>query len=236
MLEKIQKHLYLVPYLFLIFVILDFSYQKNMIPENAYFAFSVCSAVILVFSAGLQRLLWRGWSESMTGILRAIFSFAALVYFLSDVGNVEIFPTPAFYYTLTVPLMIFTLINLFSELKENKQSATESEELSRLKQQNIELLIELEKLKSAVNSDDVLAQENYNPTEKETHLQIIYGLVEMLTKKPINSKRYLRGQGINKSAIASDLERDLQGIFINPRTAEGFRNKLTEILKKLEAE
>ncbi|MBF0785934.1 hypothetical protein E4T80_10685 [Muribacter muris] len=116
------------------------------------------------------------------------------------------------------------------EIDTSQQRITELEQqLLQEQAKNAELLAQLECLK---NVELQSSENNYNPTEKETHLQIIYGLVEILTNRTINHQKYLRGNGINKAAIANGLEAELKGLFTNPRTVEGFRNKLTEILNR----
>lgn len=118
-------------------------------------------------------------------------------------------------------------------IEQNEQIQRELQEKTN---RIAELEQQLEELKQAqaTQPPTVGNSKNYNPTERETHLQIIYGLVEKLTKKDINHSKYQRGNKINKMAIANDLERELQGLFITPKTAEGFRNRLTEILKEAE--
>ncbi len=113
----------------------------------------------------------------------------------------------------------------------DSQSEEKDKRIAELEQQLEELK---QKLAQATQSPTVGNSQNYNPTERETHLQIIYGLVEKLTKKDINHSKYQRGNNINKSSIARDLADEAQGRFINPRDAEGFRNRLTEILKEAE--
>ncbi|MWP79828.1 hypothetical protein GRR95_07340 [Glaesserella parasuis] len=107
-------------------------------------------------------------------------------------------------------------------------------ELAQKERIEFEKYIEKQKLDQATQPPTVGNSKNYNPTERETHLQIIYGLVEKLTKKDINYSKYQRGNNINKSAIARDLADEVQGLFINPRDTEGFRNRLTKILKEAE--
>ncbi|QBQ63867.1 hypothetical protein EXH44_06280 [Actinobacillus indolicus] len=119
----------------------------------------------------------------------------------------------------------------FKESQTDEIISTLNQRITELEQQLEELK---QKLAQATQSPTVDNSQNYNPTERETHLQIIYGLVEKLTKKDINHSKYQRGNKINKMAIANDLERELQGLFITPKTAEGFRNRLTEILKEAE--
>lgn len=116
------------------------------------------------------------------------------------------------------------------EIDTSQQRIIELEQqLLQEQAKNAELLAQLKCLQ---NTELQSSENNYNPTEKETHLQIIYGLVEILTNRTINHQKYLRRNGINKVAIANALEAELKGLFTNPRTAEGFRNKLTEILKR----
>lgn len=124
-----------------------------------------------------------------------------------------------------------TVLNqeLYTELEQ--QNKTQANRIAELEQQLEELK---QKLAQATQSPTVGNSQNYNPTERETHLQIIYGLVEKLTKKDINHSKYQRGNNINKSSIARDLADEAQGKFINPRDTEGFRNRLTEILKEAE--
>lgn len=113
----------------------------------------------------------------------------------------------------------------------NQTILTQKQHIAELEQQLEELK---QKLAQATQPTTVGNSQNYNPTERETHLQMIYGLTCLLSKKEINHQRYIRGNNINKSMIASDLERELQGIFTTPKTAEGFRNRLTDILKEAE--
>ena len=124
-----------------------------------------------------------------------------------------------------------TELNQESYTELEQQNKTQTNHIAELEQQLEELK---QKLAQATQPPTVGNSKNYNPTERETHLQIIYGLVEKLTKKDINHSKYQRGNKINKMAIANDLERELQGLFITPKTAEGFRNRLTEILKEAE--
>lgn len=114
----------------------------------------------------------------------------------------------------------------------NQTILTQKQHIAELEQQ-------LEEVKQKLEQSTQLSpmeedSKSYNPTERETHLQMIYGLTCLLSKKEINHQRYIRGNNINKSMIASDLERELQGIFTTPKTAEGFRNRLTDILKEAE--
>lgn len=111
----------------------------------------------------------------------------------------------------------------------NQTILTQKQRITELEQQLEELKQKLEQSKQLPPMEE--DSKSYNPTERETHLQMIYGLTCLLSKREINHQRYIRGDNINKSMIASDLERELQGIFITPKTADGFRKRLTEILK-----
>ncbi len=124
-----------------------------------------------------------------------------------------------------------TLKSRIEELNKNPNSSQQTNRIAELEQQLEELK---QKLAQATQPPTVGNRKNYNPTERETHLQIIYGLVEKLTKKDINHSKYQRGNNINKSSIARDLADEVQGLFINPRNEEGFRNRLTKILKEAE--
>lgn len=131
----------------------------------------------------------------------------------------------------------------FEQLKEeNKQLKSRIEELNKKSISSLqtnriaELEQQLEELKQKLEQSKQLPpmeedSKSYNPTERETHLQMIYGLSCLLSKREINHQRYIRGGNINKSMIASDLERELQGIFTTPKTADGFRKRLTDILR-----
>lgn len=133
-----------------------------------------------------------------------------------------------------------TEISALDKLELNIRSFVEyDEQIQRELQEKADRIAELEqqleelkqKLAQSTQPPIVSNSQSYNPTERETHLQMIYGLTCLLSKREINHQRYIRGDNINKSMIASDLERELQGIFITPKTAEGFRNRLTDILK-----
>lgn len=125
-----------------------------------------------------------------------------------------------------------TELNRESYTELEQQNKTQANRIAELEQQLEELK---QKLAQATQPPTVgNSKKRYNPTERETHLQIIYGLVEKLTKKDINHSKYQRGNNINKSSIARGIAEEVQGLFIDPRDTEGFRDRLTKILEEAE--
>ncbi|OOF47570.1 hypothetical protein [Rodentibacter trehalosifermentans] len=102
-----------------------------------------------------------------------------------------------------------------------------------------ELENQLQAQQSAVNSQEVLPvsnlDENYNPTERDTHLLIIGALANLLAKPIQNKSRYLKGTGaINQSAINKDIETEIAELLkpsTKERSAETIKPRLREALK-----
>lgn len=120
----------------------------------------------------------------------------------------------------------------------------------QLKKQNDELQCENGQLKERIreleqaglleiNSDMLPANnnttENYNPTERETHLLMINALAQMLTKSNGNAGKYLWGNAINKKQISEDIAQQIKEALNDPetktRSQETIRARLNDALK-----
>lgn len=74
------------------------------------------------------------------------------------------------------------------------------------------------------------AEENYNQTERETHLQII----AMLAMKYAESNKHslmTATEKINQSALANVLKKEAEELFITPRNQDAFRKRIAEAIK-----
>ncbi|MBF0750904.1 MULTISPECIES: hypothetical protein [unclassified Pasteurella] len=101
-----------------------------------------------------------------------------------------------------------------------------------------ELENQLQAQQSAVNSQEVLPVsnlENYNPTERETHLLMIDAMAKLLTNQNFNVNKYIRGKNINKKQISEDITEHITKVLNTPettiRSAETIRKRLNEALK-----
>ena len=107
--------------------------------------------------------------------------------------------------------------------------------LDETKAENTQLKNELESLKANAIPTEPAA---YNPTERETHLLLIYALSTMLAKGSKNVAKYLIAKRINVSALAAESEtqiRELVNDFdINARTQRVLRARISEALQSLQ--
>lgn len=107
-----------------------------------------------------------------------------------------------------------------------------SDELGKIKEsQYLQNTKPLGKDELAENVNTKYSQ-RYNPTEKETHQQIIAGLVFELAK---HSSRFKRGNNINFLEVSRALEKHGDN-FENKRTSEAYRRKLKEAFAVLDSQ
>ncbi|OOF56374.1 hypothetical protein BKK56_03520 [Rodentibacter genomosp. 2] len=123
-------------------------------------------------------------------------------------------------------------INSVDQERNTEKDST----IEELQTKITELENQLQARQSAVNSQEVLpVDENYNPTERETHLLMIDAMAKLLTNQNFNVNRYIRGKSINKKQISEDIAEHITKVLNTPettiRSAETIRKRLNEALK-----
>ncbi|OOF82820.1 hypothetical protein BKG92_05440 [Rodentibacter ratti] len=139
-----------------------------------------------------------------------------------------------------------SVLNGYEIQEENQIFIKPSEEITRkelviedLQTKITELEKQLQAQQSAVNFQEVLPvsnlDENYNPTERETHLLMIDAMAKLLTNQNFNVNKYIRGKNINKKQISEDVTEHITKVLntpeTKPRSLETIRKRLDEALK-----
>ncbi|OOF64705.1 hypothetical protein [Rodentibacter sp. Ppn85] len=130
---------------------------------------------------------------------------------------------------------------MISSIDENHPKSDQGKDrnVEELQAKITELENQLQAQQSAANSQEVLPvsnlDENYNPTERETHLLMIDAMAKLLTNQNFNVNKYIRGKNINKKQISEDVTEHITEVLNTPetksRSLETIRKRLDEALK-----
>lgn len=114
---------------------------------------------------------------------------------------------------------------------DNQVTHRPTDQVQALQARIAELEQELQNLKKPeAQTEAVTIAENYNPTERETHLQMIAVLSMKYAEQNKSSLMTEKGKIIN-STLANILAKESQELFTSPRKAETFRPRIAEALK-----
>lgn len=122
------------------------------------------------------------------------------------------------------------LIRIFRELSNKNTDNAYDQQIAELRSRIAELETENQNLKKSEPQPIEQQTENYNPTERGTHLQAIAILAMRYAEQNKSTVMTEKGK-IKNSAIAEILAKEAKILFTNPKDKDTFRRRLAEALK-----